>query len=209
MKFLIALIFSLLVIANISSQTTTNKADIKELYKMMSGKFNSKAQSERDSDYYHISLIMTPIWKEKKGEYWLYVEQAVASLMDKPYRQRIYQLVQIDDQHIESRVYTLKNPEKTIGEWKKKKKAGRTLTLSDIELKGGCAILLSKIDHKQYAGETGKNGCPSNLRGANYATSKVKIFPKLLESWDQGFDTKEAQVWGATKGPYQFIKTGK
>jgi len=28
----------------------------------------------------------------------------------------------------------------------------------------------------------------------------------MLRSWDQGFNEKGEQVWGATKGGYEFIK---
>jgi hypothetical protein len=51
----------------------------------------------------------------------------------------------------------------------------------------------------------GKN-CPSDRKGATYATSKVTISENLLLSWDQGFNEKDEQVWGAEKGGYYFKK---
>ena len=60
------------------------------LFKMMQGSFNSQTQADQDSTYYNISLHMYPIWQEKGN--WLYVEQALNRMQDKPYRQRIYEV---------------------------------------------------------------------------------------------------------------------
>jgi len=71
------------------AQTKIEKSDLDQLVKIMSGSFSSEAQSTSDSAFFHISLKMKPIWPTKVGENWLYVEQAMASALDKPYRQRI------------------------------------------------------------------------------------------------------------------------
>ena len=57
-----------------------------------------------------------------------------------------------------------------------------------------------------FEGSTNGKQCPSNLRGAAYATSVVTIRPDGMLSWDRGFDDKGQQVWGATKAGYQFKK---
>ena len=57
-----------------------------------------------------------------------------------------------------------------------------------------------------YAGGTDGKSCPSDLRGAKYATTKITMKKGELISWDQGFDANDKQVWGATKGGYIFIK---
>ena len=48
--------------------------------------------------------------------------------------------------------------------------------------------------------------CASDLRGAAYATSEVTITPQFVLSWDRGFDNTGKQVWGATEGPYVFLR---
>jgi CpeT protein len=57
-----------------------------------------------------------------------------------------------------------------------------------------------------YEGSTLGKECLSSLRGATYATSKVKIDEKMILSWDQGWDNADKQIWGATKGGYIFDK---
>lgn len=48
--------------------------------------------------------------------------------------------------------------------------------------------------------------CPSDRKGAAYATSEVTITPERLLSWDRGYNEKDEQVWGAEKGGYEFVK---
>jgi hypothetical protein len=57
-----------------------------------------------------------------------------------------------------------------------------------------------------YLGGTDADKCPSDLRGAKYATTKIELKKGALISWDQGFDAAGKQVWGATQGGYIFIK---
>jgi hypothetical protein len=145
---------------------------------------------------------MTPIWK-KKGHY-LYVEQAMFEKQDSPYRVRIYKVSQRNDAFI-SEIYTLKNEKEWIGKWKTPE-VFDNLTESDIELKPGCEVILKKQANGRFIGQTGEKTCPSELRGASYASSKVTVTPTQILSWDQGFDKNGKQVWGAMKGGYIFDK---
>ena len=91
------------------AQNKVTEKNLKVLYSFMCGAFSSEAQSKQDSAFFDIRLHMKPIWKEKKGEYWIYVEQAMATALDKPYRQRVYQLKIENDTTIASYVYHFKN----------------------------------------------------------------------------------------------------
>jgi CpeT protein len=180
-----------------------SEKDLPKVYKMMQGFYSSAAQSKADTSYFDIRLKMVPIFTERKNEYWLYVEQAMSTSEDKPYRQRIYQL-QWDaaTNSVTSTVYTIKEGEKYYGAWQDAAKLAQ-IKMQDFELRKGCTIFLKKTK-KGYAGSTHKSDCESNLRGAKYATSIVKIKKKKIVSWDQGFDANDKQVWGAVKGGYIF-----
>ena len=88
-----------------------------ELSSFMTGSFDSHEQAEADTNYFNISLHMVPIWQEKEGEHWMYVEQALAARQDAPYRQRVYRLSQGQGDTLASAVYTLPDPEGAIGAW--------------------------------------------------------------------------------------------
>jgi CpeT protein len=200
-----SIVLLLLVISSnmLFAKKLTDK-DVKKLYKMMAGFYSSEKQSISDTDYFHIKLKMKPMWTEKKGEYWLYVEQAMNTSEDKPYRQRVYQLQLLNDSTITSTVYTIKNGEKYYGDYKKDKPLDG-LSPADLEARKGCLIYLHKTGKKHYAGGTNANDCESNLRGASYAVTEVDIQKGKVLSWDRGFDKEGKHVWGATKGGYLFL----
>lgn len=182
------------------------KADdaLEKLASLMTGTFTSEQQSLIDTSYYNISLVMVPIWPDRIDGKWLYVEQAVSSSLDQPYRQRVYQLRHPAKDVFTSDIYTLKEPKRFVGlQFDRDKKAD--LTFDQIEIKTGCTVTL-RYDKGVYEGGTKEDQCPSDLRGAAYATTKIRLQQGILISWDQGFDANGRQVWGATKGGYIFLK---
>lgn len=176
-----------------------------ELAGYLTGYFNSAAQAAADKDYFNIELRVVPIWPQRNDGPWLYVEQADAKTPDKPYRQRVYRL-EAQGARMVSHIYTLKgDPLRHAGEWKKTlPMAGANL--ADLELRDGCAVVMSRTPQATYKGATLERACSSDLRGAKYASSIVDVSNTLLDSWDQGFDANGKQVWGAVKGPYKFVK---
>jgi len=207
-KNLIALLLTLLI----TGCTTFRKAssvkvidkDLETLSALMEGTFSSELQSKTDTSYFNISLIMTPIWGDRTDGKWLYVEQAIASSLDKPYRQRVYHLQHTSKNVFTSDIYTIKDALSFAG-LHTNKLAKDKLTFDLLELKEGCTVTLVK-NNNTYEGGTSADKCPSDLRGAKYTTTKITLKKGELYSWDQGFDASGKQVWGATKGGYIFIK---
>ena len=145
---------------------------------------------------------MYPIWPES-GERWLYVEQAMVSEQDKPYRQRVYKIEGIELNRFQSIVYTLENDSLFVGKWKEPGFFNQydSSILSERE---GCAVVLEKTGESMFSGSTLDKACSSNLRGASYATSSVTVTPNSIQSWDRGYNEADEQVWGAEKGGYIF-----
>ena len=179
--------------------------DLQTLSDWMTGSFTSKAQANSDSSYYEIELEMVRIWPERADGYWLYVEQAVASSKDRPYRQRVYQLTQNEDNSFKSEVYAFDNPLRFAGDWQKDNPL-LELTPDSLILRDGCAVILKRISPDEFKGSTIEDKCKSSLRGASYATSEVLVTKDRIISWDRGFDADGNQVWGAEKGGYVFDK---
>lgn len=202
--FLLAIIMVAFSCSTAKVVNTQQINEVDQLQIMMSGSYDSSLQAEEDSSYYNISLHMYPIWENKGGGKYLYVEQAMASMQDKPYRQRVYKLQKQSDGKIASFVYTLKNDSLFIGKWKNLQYFEK-FGLSILDEREGCEVILT-LTLAGYEGSTQKDNCKSTLRGASYATSVVSMTENQITSWDQGFDEKGDQVWGATKGPYKFVK---
>lgn len=186
-------------------EQTKKVDDLSLLVSYMSGYFSSQSQAEADSSYFDIRLHMKPIWLHRSDAHWFYVEQAVASHQDQPYRQRVYRVSQVDDTTFSSQVFTMEEPMRFAGSWKD------TLTLASLSPdslteRSGCAIILQKSEDGSFHGSTVGMDCESKLHGAAYATSEVQITESRVYSWDRGFDKDSQHVWGAEKGGYSFEK---
>ena len=203
---LLAFALLLLLGCNATNRVSkTNKAPgLEDFASALSGQFSSKQQSEADTSYLNISLSMTRIWEDRTDGIWLYVEQALATRKEKPYRQRVYQLAHPSRDVFSSEIFTISNAQEVVGLQNDRDRRG-LLTYDKIQLKAGCTVLLKYKDGIYEGGTEGAN-CPSDLRGAKYTTTRIKLSEGKLESWDQGFDADGKQVWGATKGGYVFIR---
>jgi CpeT protein len=198
---LFLLVFLLL---NCGKRAPNDDFELQQLKSWMTGSFSSQEQSIADTNFFDIRLEMKQIWNERQDGIWLYVEQAVAWALEKPYRQRVYHLLKNEDGSFESAVYTMEDPLRFAGDWKEEFPLSR-LTPDSLLERSGCAIVLNLKDGV-YEGSTIEKECSSTMRGASYATSIVRIEEKFLSSWDRGFDTEDSHVWGAITGPYIFLK---
>ncbi|MCC4833490.1 chromophore lyase CpcT/CpeT [Shewanella sp. 10N.7] len=196
--------FSALAFMPITSQATEQDKQAL-LLEWMQGHFDSEQQSISDKDFFNIHLNMVQIWPEDKST-WLYVEQAAATHLDKPYRQRVYEVTALSATEFASKVYTFENDKSFAGVYKDDAPLSE-LTPKDLTEKSGCTVFLTWSDKSQsFAGSTDKKSCLSKLRGASYATSEVTVTKDSIVSWDRGFDSNDKQVWGAEKAGYIFLK---
>ena len=117
---------------------------------------------------------------------------AAASTATSPPRPRIY-------------VYELPgDPLALAGAWRTPERFD-DIDPSQLSLRAGCSIHLV-AESSAYLGATRGEGCVSTLGGASYATSEVSIEQDVLSSWDRGYYADGTQAWGATLGPYVFVR---
>lgn len=175
----------------------------------MQGSFSTAAQAKAlPNDFFDIRLEVRRIWPARTDGCWLYVEQASARSLEKPYRQRVYRLQEQGYSGATSEVYTL--PGRALdwaGAWREPERFARMMP-ADLALRSGCTIHLKRQDGVWVGGTRGR-GCESSLRGAAYATSIVRVLENRVESWDRGFDRSGEQVWGSSAGAYVFERTVK
>jgi hypothetical protein len=194
-----------------TTKAVENPSQLPLLTSYLTGHFSSLEQSKQDMSYFDIHLHAAPIWQDRNDGPWIYIEQARGDALDQPYRQRVYRLGQEGDTYT-SVVYELPGTpdevvEKFAGAWRDESKLAG-VTPQQLKERPGCTVYLTHKDGV-FEGGTEGNGCLSSLRGATYATSKVHADTTGLKTWDQGFDAKGKQVWGATKGPYHFDRVGQ
>jgi len=181
------------------------RVELDRLVSWMCGSFSSQEQATLDSDFYDIRLQVVQIWPERIDGRWLYVEQASALSPERPYRQRVYRLYQPSDTTVISATYEFEDPLSLAGAWRTPTTFD-TLTPGSLLPREGCAIVLHLRGDTAFVGSTVDKNCQSIQQGADYATSEVTITESYLYSWDRGWDSAGAQVWGAEKGGYVFRK---
>ncbi|MEZ4390637.1 MAG: chromophore lyase CpcT/CpeT [Polyangiales bacterium] len=170
------------------------------VYAALLGRFDSRAQSIRDPQYFAIQLLTCEISVPDLGPRVMYVEQARMDALDAPYRQRLY-VVEAEEGGVSSRVFEFNNPAMVRGLCADP--ASADVRPKDLVERAGCAVHLRAVgDH--FEGGTRGQECESTLMGASYATSEVILRDDGLESWDRGFNSQGRQVWGATAGAYVF-----
>ena len=204
MLFLMSIIGCGLKSGEDTAQEGGNGIDIlSEFEAQLLGDFDSSKQSQEEPQYYDVSLKACSIDVTGATGTTLYIEQALSDQLINPYRQRIYILAQVDDQHVRSEIYELNDPTLLVGFCRGNKELN--LSMSDIRKKEGCAVDL-EWNGNGFIGQTDVGTCLSDMNGATYATSIVETSTEIISSWDQGWDSTDSQVWGAVDGPYIFIR---
>lgn len=181
--------------------------ELERLRSLMTGSFSSAAQAQGDPEHFRdVRLHIVPIWPERNDGPWLYVEQAMATALDAPYRQRVYHLSVRADGALESKVFELPGEAvRFAGAWKDPALLG-TVSPDQLAPRDGCTVVLEAKPDGTFAGSTVGDLCKSSLRGASYATSEVIVRDGVLETLDRGYDASGAQVWGSTAGAYRFVR---
>lgn len=184
----------------------TPEAAAAEVVNLLSGEFNSAAQAAADTsnEYRDIHLSIVPAWTDRTDGHWLYVEQAVATALDRPYRQRVYHVVPGADGTVVSEIWLLPGDNtRFVGEYKKAKPL-EGLTPQELKRMDGCEVRLTRTAPHRYEGATPDRACKSAREGAVFTTSIVSLSADGIDSWDRGWDDAGLQVWGAVSGPYKF-----
>lgn len=182
----------------------------REVGTAMSGNYSNEAQAKADAKFDSIVMHMRPIWVDRIDGLWMYVEQSLATKLDNPYRQRVYQIVDGNyPDSVEVRIYELPGDlQQYAGEWKKDRPL-RQLMPDLLLSQPGCNVTMRLDDSKAWIGSTEPNQCAATTDGAAYSMSSVKMTQKEIQSWDRTYDSNGKQVSGSTTGPYIFVKTSR
>jgi len=184
-------------------ETRPSQAHFERLVAWMTGSFTSQEQAMVDSSFLDLRLQMVQIWPDRTDGRWLYVEQASALTLDKPYRQRVYRLFRRNDTTLVSAVYEFRDPLRMAGAWRIPSSFDAMLPDS-LRALPGCALILHPRGDTAFVGSTLDRECANDHPGAAYATTEVKITELGFYSWDRGWDNSGTQVWGTTTGGYMF-----
>jgi len=178
---------------------------LEALKSLMIGNFNSGAQAEVDTNYYPISLNMCFIAGEEGKWFDLYVEQALTTKPENPYRQRIYHVAPLDSITFVSEIFALDFDSLFVGGCQSVSLKQQISAASKYK-KEGCDVILTWFEDGHFEGGTSGESCRNSFGEASYATSVVHIDSAGVRSWDQGFDADGLKVWGPSGKGYDFLR---
>jgi hypothetical protein len=173
---------------------------------MIRGSYSSESQHTKEPlGFYHIIMHIYPIWEERTDGRWFYVEQALSSLQNEPYRQRIYKLNMIGRDTVTSDVYNIPEPERFVGAWKclvnkSLPDAFKKLKASELTSLDGCTVYLTQNGEAGFKGGTHSGSCTSKVKDSKFMISEIDMTLDKLVTWDRGYNDKGVQVWGAKSG---------
>lgn len=202
MRKLLSVALTLIAAPLFAADTATMLA-AERISTLLTGTFTSADQALADKNYRNTTLHSVRIWPDRSDGPWLYVEQALADALDQPYRQRVYQLAATADGTLETRIFTLDDPIKATGAWRKTVPLA-DLTSTHLTFTEGCTVYFRAMPDGSFLGSTRGDGCPSDLRGATHATTEATLTSDRIIWWERGFNASGRQVWGSATGGYVF-----
>jgi len=164
-----------------------SKATSKQLVGMLSGHFESKSETSDGLKYHDARLDILLMKKKKKGDYWLYAEEAVASQNAVSYRQQVFHIHMLGELFVQD-IYTIRSPVRFEGS-KKFESTLRKLRMDSLVLNTGCEIYF-RYDSGRFAGQTNRLNCPSSVPGAASGLTTVTITGRELKFEELGFDAE-------------------
>ena len=188
------------------TSSTLGQQQAEEVAALLIGKMDTSAQAIANSKAPNVQMTTCRIGLTTPAEpqsIFLYQEQAMATSLDKPYRQRFLQISPSPlSQSVRSRSFKPADPARWSGLCNVAPSLGRTVNLIDLGTPI-CNVFLKQVG-TSYMGNTPIDGCPANVRGAVRITNHIELTPNHMNTWDRGFDAQGKQVWGAKTESYQF-----
>lgn len=69
------------------------------------------------------------------------------------------------------------------------------LTPDSLTTRSGCEVILKEKTKSAFEGSTVAKRCPSEWRGATYATREALISKDRMVTLDRGYNAADQQVW--------------
>jgi CpeT protein len=199
------LIFCLVLSSQAASRPEPD-ADVKQLLDFMVGEYSSQEQTKQDPSYLEVHLRILQLWPQRDDGPWLYLEQAMATAADKPYRQRIYQLSKRDDGALLLKSFALPGDPLRFASLGKLPRPLHDFPIERLVPRKGCQLVLKKQPDGSFQGGTEGNGCPGELRAAAYSLTELSISPDTFKTWERTFSVDDKLLSGNAKGPYVLKK---
>ncbi|MEL7227355.1 MAG: chromophore lyase CpcT/CpeT [Cyanobacteria bacterium J06576_12] len=189
-------------IANDSTTTEEKQFSVEAVAAHLEGVMSTAAQAESDSNFVGVQMTTCRVEMSdsQPNSVFLYQEQALVEDLNSPYRQRFLQIVEGDNNRIDSRTFKPEESDRWVGFCTQPTRAVSTADIGPQT----CSVALRAAAIGGFVGSTPAAGCVANVRGAVRITNVVVLHSQGMDTWDRGFDAAGDQVWGAEDTPYRY-----
>lgn len=186
---------------------TNPGATLEQLAGWMEGSFSNHLQVSLHPEFPETLLHIVRIWPTIEEGAWFYFEE-IPTASGSPIRQQIRHVTQIAPGTFACEVYSLPgNAAAWTGAWAEPARFA-ALKIDELENRDGCTLTLTSGADGAYDGSTGGTSCRSELSGAAYATTRVRIDAQRIDVWEECFDEHGKPVGkhgpGSARGPLRF-----
>ena len=185
----------------------TISKELSILASWMAGEFSNREQSlEQPAWFVNLVWWQRPLNFQLFGGMALFAEQANALVLDRPYRQRILQLVETDGK-IQVKYWGFKDPSAWSGAANNRDRL-QQITIADIEPLAGCLLDVTYSNGRYQA--TMPKGCKCCFQYLSESRQVILGFEvSASEFWsgDRGVNPETGSaIWGAIMDFYKFKK---
>lgn len=187
--------------------------DLQELWTLLSGEFSNQPQAIAEPVHFvQLRLWQRPLFLFGSDRPCLFLEQANALQLDRPYRQRLLCLEADASGQLTAQFYQFKNAAAVLGAGQDPDRL-RSLTPEDIQFLEGCRLGVEQTNRGGY-----KAQLPAGCRCRFWTDGVERQVSLGFEVWrdqqtihfhsnDRGIDPETGRsLWGALMGPYEFTK---
>jgi hypothetical protein len=186
---------------------TNPGATLDQLAGWMEGSFSNHQQAGLHPEFPETLLHIVRIWPTIEEGAWFYFEE-IPTASGAPIRQQIRHITQIAPGTFAFEVYSLpENAATWTGAWAEPARFAE-LKIDQLDNRDGCTLTLTSSADGAYDGSTDGTSCKSELSGAAYATTRVRIDAQGLAVWEKCFDEHGKPVGNSgvssARGPLRF-----
>ncbi|QUM74847.1 chromophore lyase CpcT/CpeT [Moritella sp. 24] len=153
----------------------------------------------------NIDLRIFPIWQDRFDGEWLYMESRIVGSPNKPFRQRILQLVATPNGLIRLYSYSIPRASDFAGAYYTPKVL-MSLTQSQLSISNNCELLIELKITNTFVGETDSNSCITTSHSSSLITTFFAVSEANISFLDGGYDKFGNLVPGRLDIPVTFLK---
>ena len=169
---------------------------VSKVYAMLLGHFSNRPQADTSNSklFQEQEVVSVPIWRKRRGEYWLYMGRFKSGLLDQAIWEGIYQMQRLSVDTISLQFHPLPTGDYTE-EWRKELPFDELKPI-DLVRNKDCVSYITKNNDNTFEIYPGEHSCPHSIAyHLHYFTFGARITPDYQEHFPMFYnENNEAMI---------------